>query len=129
LEDKRARLVEKIKTLIIELVQSEKLENLHINLSDYLSDKTGKDYAHISNLFSALENLTIEKYFILQKIERVKELLVYGDLTLSEISYQLGYSSVAHLSAQFKQVTGFSPSEFRKLKAHPRRPLDEVALD
>jgi len=126
LVEKKARLVEKIKMLIIELVQSGDLEFMNINLSDYLSSKIGHDYAYLSGLFSAVESITIEKYFILQKIEKVKEYLVYDENTLSEISYRLGYSSVQHLSSQFKKVTGFTPTQFKRLKRRDRRSLDKV---
>ena len=94
------------------------------NLSEWLAKRTLKDYHYLSNVFSSVENTTIEQYFILQKIERVKEWLVYDELTLNEMAYNLGYSSTAHLSAQFKKVTGFTPSQFKKLKDHHRKPLD-----
>ncbi|MFQ6606547.1 MAG: helix-turn-helix domain-containing protein [Fidelibacterota bacterium] len=127
LVEKKARLVEKIKMLIIDLVQSGDLEFMNINLSDYLRSKIGHEYAYLSGLFSAVESITIEKYFILQKIEKVKECLVYNENTLSEISYRLGYSSVQHLSSQFKKVTGFTPTQFKRLKKRDRRSLDKVA--
>ncbi|GAI78333.1 unnamed protein product, partial [marine sediment metagenome] len=101
-------------------------EKLKINYSDYLTTETGKDYHYLSNLFSDIENVTIERFIILQKIERVKELIIYDELTLSEIAYKLNYSSVAHLSNQFKQVTGFNPTRFKKLKSHKRKPIDEI---
>ena len=97
-----------------------------MNLSDYISDKLHHDYNYISNLFSEIEDTTIEKYFIAQKIERVKELLVYDELTLNEIAFKLNYSSVAHLSSQFKKVTGLTPSHFKQIKTTKRKPLDEV---
>ncbi len=124
---KKARMVEKIKTAIIELVHSDELENMDVNLSDYITGKVGKDYPYLSNLFSSIESITIEKYFIFQKIERVKELLVYDELSLSEIAYRLGYSSVQHLSNQFKKITGLTPSYFKKLKEIKRSSLDKVA--
>ncbi|NOZ04177.1 MAG: helix-turn-helix transcriptional regulator [FCB group bacterium] len=124
---RRARLVEKIKTAIIELIHSDELENMNINLSGYITEKVGKDYPYLSNLFSSIESITIEKYFILQKIERVKELLVYDELSLSEIAYRLGYSSVQHLSNQFKKITGLTPSYFKTLKKIKRSSLDKVA--
>jgi AraC family transcriptional regulator len=124
LEDKKARLVEQIKNFIIWLVQHPEARNY--NYSDQISEHLGKDYHYLSQLFSASENVTIEKYIILQKIERVKEWLVYDELSLSEMAYELGYSSVAHLSNQFKQVTGFTPTAFKKLKGHNRKALDEV---
>jgi len=125
IDNKRARMIEQIKTAIIELVHYND-NNLKVNLSDYLSDKMKHDYNYISNLFSEVEGTTIEKYFIAQKIEKVKELLVYDELTLNEIAYKLNYSSVAHLSAQFKKVTGLTPSHFRQVKINKRKPLDQV---
>lgn len=125
IDNKRARMIEQIKTAIIELVHYND-NNLKVNLSDYLSDKMKHDYNYISNLFSEVEGTTIEKYFIAQKIEKVKELLIYDELTLNEIAYKLNYSSVAHLSAQFKKVTGLTPSHFRQVKINKRKPLDQV---
>ena len=124
LEDKKARQVEQIKNFIIQLIQEPEARNT--NYSDLIAEHVGKDYHYLSQLFSASENVTIEKYIILQKIERVKEWLVYDELSLSEMAYKLGYSSVAHLSSQFKQVTGFTPTAFKKLKTHSRKPLDEI---
>jgi len=126
LDDNRVRLVEEIKRLIIELVHYSDLDEMKEKLSVYLSNKLAKDYHYLSNVFSAVENTTIEQFFILQKIEKVKEWLVYDEFTLSEIAFRLGYSSVAHLSAQFKKVTGFTPSRFKKLKDHHRKPLDRL---
>lgn len=125
IDDKKSRLIERIKTLIIELVHQQN-SALSVNLSTYLAEALHSDYAHLSNLFTAVEGTTIEQYFIHQKIERVKELLVYDELSLSEIAFQLNYSSVAHLSNQFKKVTGLSPSHFRQLKEKKRKALDEV---
>lgn len=124
LEDKNFKLIERIKTLIIDVIHHK--TEFSGNFSDYISKEIGRDYHYLSSLFSSMENITIEKFIILQKIEKVKELLVYGELTLSEIAYQLNYSSVAHLSSQFKQVTGHTPTEFKKLKQQPRVPLDKV---
>src|SRR5690606_4530564 len=95
-------------------------------LSEYLSDELHQDYSALSNLFSEVEGITIEKYYILQKIEKVKELLVYDELTLSEIAFQLNYSSVSYLSNQFKKVTGLTPSHFKKLGTIKRKPLEEL---
>jgi len=125
MDDKKSQLIVKIKSLIVELVH-QKNSQLKINLSDFLSEKLNHDYKYIASLFSEVEGTTIEKYFIAQKIEKVKELLVYDELSLSEIAYQLNYSSVAHLSSQFKKVTGLTPSYFKNLKTFKRKPLDEV---
>jgi AraC-like DNA-binding protein len=125
IDDKKSRLIEKIKSLIVALVQ-EKNGELKTNLSDYLIAQLHHDYTYMTNLFSEVEGTTIEKYFIAQKIEKVKELLVYDELTLSEISYQMNYSSVAHLSAQFKKVTGLTPSYFKQIGENRRKPLDKV---
>lgn len=105
LDDKKSVIIERVKNLLVDLVQN-KNNQLKTNLSDYLSRELNHDYTYITNLFTQVEGTTIEQYFIAQKIERVKELLVYGELTLSEISYQLNYSSVSHLGKQFKKVTG-----------------------
>jgi len=127
LEDKNVKLIESIKTLVINAIHhTNKGEHLSENYSDYIAKTVGKDYSYLSHLFSSIENITIEKYIIHQKIERVKELLVYDEMTLSEIAYKLGYSSVGHLSAQFKQITGMSPSEFKKLQNKDRKPLDHL---
>lgn len=125
LDDKKTKIIEKIKTRIVDLVQHRN-SDLQVPLSDYLSQELHQDYSALSNLFSAVEGITIEKYHILQKIEKVKELLVYDELTLSEIAYQLNYSSVSHLSNQFKKVTGLNPSHFKKLRTKNRNPLDEL---
>ncbi len=124
-DDRKQQLVTKIKSLIVELVHQKDGE-LATNLSDYLSSKTHHDYHYLSGLFSELEGNTIEKYFIAQKIERVKELLAYDERSLSEIAWQLHYSSVAHLSNQFKKVTGYTPSQFKNNGSRRRKPLDEV---
>ncbi len=126
IDDKKSKLIDKIKTTIIELIHYQKEKAEHINFSDFLSKEIGYDYAYLSNSFSLLEGTTIEKYIINQKIEKAKELLVYDELSLNEISYQLGYSSVQHLSAQFKKITGLSPSHFKKVKENKRKPLDKV---
>lgn len=126
LDDKRHQLVEGIKNFVVETVHYGDLEELNENFSSLLAQRLQKDYHQLSKLFSEVENTTIEQYIIHQKIERVKELLMYGELTLSEISYKLGYSSVAHLSGQFKKVTGLTPSQFRQLKESVRKPLDKI---
>ena len=125
IDDKKSRLIGQIKSLIIELVHHQNSE-LRSNLSDFLRDKLHHDYSYLSNLFSDVEGTTIEKYYIAQKIEKVKELLVYDELSLGEIAFQLNYSSVAHLSNQFKKVTGLTPSHFKNIKSARRKPLDEV---
>lgn len=125
IEDQKKQGVEKVKNLIIDLVQNQN-SVLKNTLSDYLSTQLNCDYKYITTLFTELEGTTIEKYFIAQKIEKVKELLVYNELTLSEIAFQLQYSSVAHLSNQFKSVTGLTPSYFKNLRADRRIPLDQV---
>lgn len=125
LDDKKSQLTEQIKDAIIQLVHYSD-SNLKVNLSDYLVEKFHRDYGSMSKLFSETTQTTIEKYFIAQKIERAKELLVYGELSLNEIADQLNYSSAAYLSAQFKSVTGLTPSYFRKIKENKRKSLDEV---
>jgi AraC-like DNA-binding protein len=126
IDDKQSRLIDNIKTLIIEKIHHSKDNIKSINSSDYISGKLRYDYSYLSKLFSSVEGITIEKYIINQKIEKVKELLVYDELTLNEISYQLDYSSVQHLSNQFKKVTGLTPSHFKKLKENKRKPLDSI---
>lgn len=125
LDNQKQKQIEKIKNLLIKKVQSGEVEE-HFSITNFLSKALNKEYSYISRLFSEVEGITIEHFFILQKIEKVKELLVYGELNLSEISYQLGYSSVAHLSAQFKKVTGLTPSHFKKMGSRLRHPLDDV---
>jgi len=125
IDDKKSRLIEKVKTLIVQLIQELDGE-LKVNLSEYLGTHVHYEYNYISNLFSEVEGTTIEKYFIAQKIEKVKELLMYDELSLSEIAYRLHYSSIAHLSNQFKKVTGFAPSHIKKIKHNKRTPLDEL---
>ena len=125
MDDKRAILIEKIKNVIIELVHYE--EDLpKTNFSDFLAEKLHHDYTYMANLFSEVTGITIEHYIISHKIERVKELLIYGELNLTEISYKLKYSSVAHLSNQFKKVTGLTPTFFKHLKEKKRCALDNV---
>lgn len=127
IEDRRIRTVEQIKQTVLKLVQRDaEKEPLRMKSSEYIAREVGKDYHFLSTLFSSLENITIEHYTILQRIERAKELLKYGELTLNEISYKLGYSSVQHLSSQFKSVTGMTPSAFKKMVGNVRKPLDHV---
>lgn len=125
IDDRREQWVERIKNTVIELVHY-RSHALKVNLSDYLAGKLGRDYDSLSRLFSETTGSTVEKYFILQKVERAKELLVYGELTLSEIADQLNYSSAAYFSAQFKNVTGLTPGKFRSLREIRRKPLDEI---
>lgn len=125
MDDKKSMIIEKIKLLIVELVHYSD-EPLKKNLSDYLSEKLNYDYTYLANLFSEVQGTTIEKFFITHKIERVKELLVYDELNLKEIAFKLHYSSVAHLSSQFKKQTGYTPSHFKHLKHKKRVPLEHV---
>lgn len=125
IDDKKSRMIERVKNVIIDLVHHQD-NDAKTNLSDILSKELNHDYNYISNLFSEVESTTIEKYFIAQKIEKVKELLVYDELSLSEIAFRLNYSSVAYLSNQFKKVTGLTPSHFKQIKEDKRKPLDKV---
>ncbi|MEC5143014.1 AraC family transcriptional regulator [Chitinophaga sp. 212800010-3] len=126
LDDKKSTIVEKIKNLIIQLIHSGDTISLTQKASVILADKIKLDYHYLTGLFSAVEGITIETYIILQRIERVKELLRYDELSLSEISDKLGYSSVQHLSQQFKKVTGLTASQFKQLEENHRKPLDKV---
>jgi len=126
IDDKKSLTIEKIKTLVIELIHYQKEKARHVNLTDFIAEEIGYDYSYLSNLFSSVEGITIEKYAINQKIEKVKELLIYDELSLNEIAFQLGYSSVQHLSNQFKKITGLSPSHFKQIKNKRRKPLDKV---
>jgi len=127
LTGQKHRTIEKIKTLVIEHIQQDDhLKEKGPLFSTLLAEALHKDYSSLSKLFSEAEGITIERYIIEQKIEKVKEWLAYDELTLSEMADRLGYSSVAHLSAQFKKTTGFTPSAFRKQKDHHRRPLDKI---
>lgn len=125
LDDRKGRIIEKIKNTIVTLVHHQD-NGIKSNLSELLSKELHHDYNYLSNLFSDVEGTTIEKYFIAQKIERVKELLVYDELSLSEIAFRLNYSSVGYLSNQFKKVTGLTPSHFKQIKEDKRKPLDKV---
>ena len=125
IDSKKGRIIEKIKTVIINMVHHSDHDE-KTNLSDLLSKALHHDYNYLSNLFSEVEGITIEKYFIAQKIEKVKELLVYDELSLSEIALRMNYSSVAYLSNQFKKVTGLTPSHFRQIRDEKRKPLDKV---
>lgn len=125
LDNEKSKLIEKVKTMIRELVH-EKNNDISVNLSAYLSDRLKKDYSAVSHLFSQVEGITIEKYYVLQKLEKVKELLVYNELTLDEIADRLNYSSAAYMSNQFKKITGFTPGQFRKLQDHQRKEIDAI---
>jgi len=125
MDNKKSILIEKIKQVIIELIHYTD-EPLKINFSNHLSEKLNYDYTYLANLFSAVEGTTIEHFIIVHKIEKVKELLVYDELSLTEISYKLHYSSVAHLSNQFKKITGLTPSYFKKLRRHRRMEIESL---
>jgi len=125
MDDKKSILVEKIKSAIIELVHYSE-EQIKVNLSDYLSEQLDHDYTYLANLFSEVKGITIEKFYLTHKIEKVKELIVYDEHNLTEIAYKMHYSSVAHLSNQFKKFTGLTPSHFKKLKGKRRRTLENV---
>ena len=125
MDNKKSILVEKIKSVIIELVHYTD-EQIKVNLSDYLSEKLGYNYAYLANLFMEVKGTTIEKFYLAHKIEKVKELIVYDELNLTEIAEKMHYSSVAHLSNQFKQITGLTPSHFKKLKNIRRETLEDV---
>lgn len=126
LDDRTSRLVGQVKNLVVQEIHHEPQKPETMNFSDFLSKRTGYDYSHLSRLFSSVEGVTIEKFIIAQKIERVKELLVYDELSMGEIAWRLGYSSSQHLSNQFRQVTGMTPTQFKSQHRHERRRLDEV---
>lgn len=126
LDDRKSQLIERIKNLVIELIHQQDEVEISMNYSYLIEQRVGVDYHYLSSLFSSTEGVTIEKYIILQRIERVKELLVYNELSLSQIADKMGYSSVAHLSAQFKKVTGLTPSAFKKLTGDHRKSLDKI---
>jgi len=125
MDDKRAMLIEKIKNVIIEMVHHSE-ETIKINFSDFLSEKLNHDYTYLANLFSEVQGTTIEQFIIVHKIERIKELIIYGELNITEIAWKMNYSSVAHLSNQFKKVTGLSPSHFKQMKDKRRSPIEEI---
>lgn len=125
LDDKKSILIEKIKNVIIEMVHySDELPK--VNYSDYISEKLNYDYTYLSNIFSEVKGITIQQFIINQKIERVKELILYDEFNLTEISYKLNYSSVSHLSNQFKKITGLSPSFFKQLKQKRNQNLENI---
>jgi YesN/AraC family two-component response regulator len=123
--DRKGRIIEQIKKEIVQLVHHSG-KTITITLSSYLADKLHYDYTYLSNLFSEVEDTTIEKYYITQRIEKVKELLVYDELSLAQIADGLGYSSAAYLSGQFKKITGFTPTHYKSIKDNKRRSLDEL---
>lgn len=125
MDDKKAVLIEKIKNVIIEMIHYDD-ELPKINFSEYLSQKLDYDYTYMANLFSEVQGITIEKFIIAHKIERVKELIIYEELNLTEIAWKLHYSSVAHLSNQFKKFTGLTPSHFKNLRSKIRLPIEEI---
>jgi len=125
LDDQKTQLIEKIKTLLIEKVQSGNIEE-HFSIQKFLVEKIFKDYSSISKLFSEVEGITIEQFFILQKIEKIKEWLIYNELPLSQMAFELGYSSSQHLSNQFKKLTGMTPTQFKSLGASHRKTIDNL---
>ena len=125
IEDRKARIIEQLKLAIIRLVRE--TGNRKLKYSAYLSKELGLEYHYLSTLFSSVENITIEQYIIRQRVERAKELLKYGELTLSEIAFELGYSSVQHLSSQFKHITGLTPTRFKRMTSNTRTPLDRIS--
>lgn len=126
LDDAKSQLIDKVKTLLIEKVQEENIGD-HFTLNKFLSKKIFKDYSSISKLFSQIEGITIEQFFLLQKIEKIKERLIYNELSLSEIAVTLGYSSTQHLSGQFKRLTGMTPTEFKNLTSPHRKAIDNIS--
>lgn len=125
MDDKKAILISKIKGVIVEMIHYED-ELPKTNFSDYLAQKLNHDYTYMANLFSEVQGTTIEQYIIFHKVERIKELIIYDELNITEIAWKMNYSSVAHLSNQFKKVTGLAPSHFKKLKDKRRSPIEEV---
>nr|WP_121273077.1 helix-turn-helix domain-containing protein [Pedobacter schmidteae] len=126
MDKEKDQLVEQIKNQVIELVHYSELSDMTHSLTQEIANKLNKDYAYLSRQFSEIEGITIEKYIIQQKIEKVKELMEYGELNLNEIAYKMGYSSSAHLSTQFKSITGFTPSKYKTVASNNRKPLDKV---
>jgi YesN/AraC family two-component response regulator len=126
MDDKRAILIEKIKNVVVEMVHTNMEETIKTKFSIYLSEKLDHDYTYLANLFSEVQGTTIEQFIIYHKIERIKELMIYDELSITEIAWKMNYSSVAHLSNQFKKITGLSPSHFKKLKDKRRSPIEEI---
>ncbi|MFN3969627.1 helix-turn-helix domain-containing protein [Flavobacterium sp.] len=125
MDDKKAILIEKVKNVIIEMIHHAD-EPIRVTFSEYLSEKLDQNYTYLANLFSEVQGITIEQFMILHKIERIKELIIYDELNITEIAWKMNYSSVAHLSTQFKKVTGLSPSHFKLLKDKRRNPIEEL---
>jgi len=125
MDDKRAILIEKIKNAVVEMIHHAD-EQLKTNFSDFLSEKLNHNYTYLANLFSEVQGMTIEQFIIAHKIERIKELIIYDELNITEIAWKMNYSSVAHLSNQFKKATGLSPSHFKQLKVKRRSPIEEI---
>ena len=123
--DKKAMLIEKIKNIIVEMVHHTE-ESMKLNFSSFLSEKLGKDYTYMANLFSEVQGTTIEQFIIAHKIERIKELIIYDELNITEIAWKMNYSSVAHLSNQFKKMTGFTPTDFKKQKNKLRSSIEDI---
>jgi AraC-like DNA-binding protein len=125
MDDKKSILIERIKNIIVEMVHHSE-EVVKVNFSDYLSEKLHHNYTYLASLFSEVQGTTIEQFVILHKIERIKELMIYDELNITEIAWKMNYSSVAHLSTQFKKVTGLSPTHFKQLKDKRRSPIEEL---
>lgn len=125
MNDKKSILIEKIKIQIVQMIHHSD-EVMKVNFSDYLSEKLDHNYTYLANLFSEVQGTTIEQYIISHKVERIKELMNYGELNITEIAWKMNYSSVAHLSSQFKKVTGLTPSNFKQLKDKRRNPIEEI---
>ena len=125
IDDRKSQIINKVKNAIVKLVHHSDI-NIGVNLSGFITSEINLDYHYLSNLFSEVEGTTIEKYFINQRIEKAKELIVYDELSLSEIAYQLGYSSVSYLSNQFKKITGLTPTHYKSLKEHKRKNIEEL---
>lgn len=125
MEDKKAILIERIKNTVVEMIHHSD-EMIKFNFSDYLSERLAHNYTYLANLFSEVQGTTIEQFIISHKVERIKELIIYGDLNITEIAWKMNYSSVAHLSNQFKKITGLTPSHFKKLKNKRRSPIEEI---
>lgn len=125
MNDKKAILIEKIKNIIIQMIHHSE-DDIKVNFSDYLSEKLNYNYTYLAHLFSEVQGITIEHYIISNRIERIKELMIYGELNITEITWKMGYSSVSHLSNQFKKATGLSPSHFKKLKNKRRIAIEDI---